>query len=259
MGICGQSKLINELYFEVVIPSEDVNKKIYFIDNSENFTEPITKKKHNHDFLPEVNERNTQLYINYKKTKFQKFFIPDQKGIYRFQLKFDIELSDCSYMFYNCKNLLRVDFTKFKTNYLSDVKYMFYCCSNLIDINFTFFDTYTVTDMSFMFYFCIHLEKLDIGIFSTENVTNMKGMFSLCQRLTELNLSNFNTKNVRNMEIMFEGCCNLKNLDLSSFNFDKVEEYSNIFDGCKFYSTFKLDKNFAKKIGEVNTFNTFYC
>ena len=143
MGICGQSSsdIINELYFEVAIAAEDVNKEIYFLDNTK-FTDPKTKKEHKHDFLSEVNEHNTQLYINYKKTKFQKYF----------------------YI-----NLIRVDFTKFKTNYLKKVEYMFYCCTNLIEINFTFFDTYNVTDMSFMFYFWSHLEKLDIGIFDTND------------------------------------------------------------------------------------------
>ena len=170
MGICGQSSsdIINELYFEVAVAAEDVNKEIYFLDNTK-FTDPKTKKEHKHDFLSEVNEHNTQLYINYKKTKFQKYFIPTQKGIYRFRIKFDKELTDCSYMFYGCTNLIRVDFTKFKTNYLKKVEYMFYCCTNLIEINFTFFDTYNVTDMSFMFYFWSHLEKLDIGIFDTND------------------------------------------------------------------------------------------
>ncbi len=133
MGICGQSTLRetpkrdpNEIYFEVIITEEHINKEIYFLDNID-FTDPKSKIKHNHDFLKELNSDNTKLYINFKRTIFKKYFTPNQKGIHRFKLEFDNDLTDCSYMFYNCKNLLRVDFSKFRTNKINDISYMFYC------------------------------------------------------------------------------------------------------------------------------------
>ena len=258
MGICWDSRnkenkskknswsTPNEIYFEVVIGEDDINKKIYFLDNTD-FTDPKTKKKHDHDFLTELNSSNTKLIIIDKETEYKKYFIPNQKGIYRFKLVFSIKMTNCSYMFYNCKNLLKVDFSKFNTDNITDISYMFYCCNNLLDINFTNFNTSNVTNMAFMFYFCSYLTKLDLSGFNTKNVKDMSGMFFF-RRLNDANLSNFETSQVNNMDSMFKSCCSLKNLDLSSFNVNNVTNYDGIFDGCNYYKTFKLNKDFSKKI-----------
>ena len=160
MGICDEvrKKKVNEIDFEVAIPSEDVNKKIYFLDNTE-FTDPKTKKQHNHDFLTELNEKNTKLYINNKEEKYKKFFFPEQKGIYRFKLVFSKKLVNCSYMFYNCKNLLKIDFSNFNSDNVKDISYMFYCCTNLLDIKFANFNTINVTNMGCIFKGCKTLKK----------------------------------------------------------------------------------------------------
>ena len=45
--------------------------------------------KHFHDNLKELNELNTELYINNKKYKYKKYFIPEKEGIYSILLKFN--------------------------------------------------------------------------------------------------------------------------------------------------------------------------
>ena len=240
-----ESSISNEIYFEVIVPEEDVNKKIYILDNTE-FTDPHTKEKHNHDFLTELNTSNTKLIINDKVTEYKKYFIPNQKGIYRLKLVFNIKMKNPSHMFYNCKNLIKVDFSKFNTDNVTDISYMFYCCNNLIDINFTNFNTKNVTNMAFMFYFCSYLEKLDLSQFNTKNVKDMSGMFFFCRKLTNINLSNFDTSEVVDMRDMFNSCSKLQNLDLSSFNVNNVTSYDGIFEGCNFFDTFKFNENSRK-------------
>ena len=79
----------NEIKLTVKIEKKDINKKIYFLDNtdgtdievefkenknSEIGFDPI-KEEHHHDFLKELNESNTELYINNKKYKYEKYFL----------------------------------------------------------------------------------------------------------------------------------------------------------------------------------------
>ena len=61
-------------------------------------------KKFN-DYLKELNEDNTELYINGNKRKYEKYFIPEKEGEYIIELRFNINLTDCSYMFSGCENI----------------------------------------------------------------------------------------------------------------------------------------------------------
>ena len=78
---------------------------------------------------------NTELFINNQKYEYQKYFIPQKEGVYDILLKFNINLTDCSFMFYGCKNIIKIDLSLFNSNKVKDMKNMFYGCSNLIDIN----------------------------------------------------------------------------------------------------------------------------
>ena len=98
-------KNINEIKMKIKIEKDDINKKIYFLDNTDGEFlmgveikmkengEPYIKaikEEHHHDFLKELNESNVELYINNKKYKYQKYFIPDKEGEYNILLKFNI-------------------------------------------------------------------------------------------------------------------------------------------------------------------------
>ena len=89
-----------------------------------------------HDNLKELNELNTELYINDDKNKFQKYFIPENEGEYNIKIKVSINLTDCSFMFAGSKNITNIKFHSFNINYVfTCVKYMFYNSSNIKYIN----------------------------------------------------------------------------------------------------------------------------
>ena len=234
---------INEINLKIKINKNDVNKKIYFLDNSEGkisvgikYNEDgkpdFIKEEHHHDFLKELNESNVELYINDKYYNFQKYFIPDKEGEYNILLKFNILIRDCSFMFYGCSNLINIDLSSFNTRNATKMSYMFAGCSNAMNIDLTSFNTENVTNMSFMFGGCFNSTNLNLSSFDTKNVTNMSYMFDGCFNLKRINLSSFNTKNVINMFGMFNRCSKLKYIDLSSFNTQNLIDIPGIFTEC---------------------------
>ena len=146
---------MNEINILLNITNEDINKEIYFLDNYEY----IDKEgcKHLHDNLKELNQSNAELYINNNKYHYKKYFIPNKSGEYYIKLKFNINITNCSYMFAGCKNIININFVSFNTKYIIDMKYMFYLCENLKHINLLSFNTKKVNDMSFIFYGCSSL------------------------------------------------------------------------------------------------------
>ena len=121
-------------------------------------------------------------------------------------------------------------------NQLTDMSYMFYDCSFLIEIcNIEKIDTRKVTNMSFLFAGCRSLKNLpDILDWETENVTNMKYMFGECHSLNKLpNISNWETKNVTDMSYMFTDCKELQIIpNISEWNTSNVNDMSGMFCGC---------------------------
>ena len=108
--------------------------------------------------------------------------------------------------------------------------YLFYWCDNLEKVDVSGLDTDNVTDMTYMFGISSKLNSI-IGLnkLNTSNVTNMTRMFESCPKLTQIDLSNFNTSNLQHMEDMFHSCLLLESLDLSSFNTKNVTNMSGLF------------------------------
>ena len=142
------------------------------------------------------------------------------------------EVTDMSYMFWNCKNLSSLDLTNFNTAKVENMSGMFHFCEKLSSLVISNFNTANVTDMSNMFSYCNMLEKLNLSNFNTAKVTDMRYMFNMCQKLTELNLSNFKTEKVKKMSYMFSYCNMLEKLDFSNFNTANVTDMSSMFYGC---------------------------
>ena len=117
----------NEVKLLLYIEKKDVNKDIYFLDNTDI---EIDSKNHTvshfHDNLKELNSSNTVVIINDIKYKYNKYFRPDKEGEYRIKIKFKYNLNDCSYMFYKCTNLLQVDLTSFNAKYVESMEEMFF-------------------------------------------------------------------------------------------------------------------------------------
>ena len=222
--------IINEINILVKIDKKDINKEIYFLDNIEyKDKEGIN---HLHDNLKELNTLNTELFIDNNKYGFKKFFRPSKEGEYKINIKFNITLTDCSYMFAECENIININFISFNTKQITTMKQMFFNCNNLQYINLLSFDTRSVINMKSMFSQCGKLINLDLSSFNTKNVTEMSFMFFRCSNLINLNISSFNTKNVINMSYMFAKCDNLKNIDLSSFETINVTDMNAMFLSC---------------------------
>ena len=96
---------------------------------------------------------------------------------------------------------------------ITDVSYLFYLCRNLKRVDMSRFRTNNITDMSYMFNGCYDLETLNMKGWNTSNVTNTRNMFRNCEKLTP-KVSHFNMSNVIDAEYMFYGC---KALDGSQF------------------------------------------
>ena len=141
-------------------------------------------------------------------------------------------VTNMSYMFYNCKALTSLDVTHFNTANVTNMSYMFYNCKALTSLDVTHFNTANVTNMGYMFYICSSLTSLDVTHFNTAKVTDMRYMFSSCSSLTSLDVTNFNTANVANMSYMFSGCSSLTSLDVTHFNTANVTNMSGMFYSC---------------------------
>ena len=148
--------------------------------------------------------------------------------------------------FSGCSNLETISGLDYlNTKNVTDMSYMFYDCIKLPSLNLSKFNTANVTDMSYMFSGCQKLPSLDLSKFNTANVTNMSNMFDDCNKLSSLTLSeSFNTVNVTNMAEMFKNCRELSSLDISKFNTVKVKSMSSMFYGCNKLSSLTLSESF---------------
>ena len=243
----------NEIKFVLKIDNQDVNKQIYFLDNTDEsvYISAYSLEEHHHDFLKELNDSNVEFYINNKRQKYKKYFIPEKSGNYEFILKFNSLITDCSFMFYNSYKMIEADFSSFDTSNVTDMKSMFSHCSLLENINLSSFDTEKVSSMSCMFSHCSKLKKLDLSSFNTKNVKDIDAMFWSCFNLESINLLSFNTKNVLDMCWLFYDCQKLTKINLSSFQVDNVYRQRSMFHGCNELKEITLSKNTYLKLKEL--------
>ena len=253
---------------------EDINKNINFLGVK------FMNKENNNNNNDNFNEL-IDVYINNKKLEqFQKFFFPEQKGAYRIKLVFKKLITDCSYMFADCKNIININFKNFNSIEVKSMKYMFTGCVNIEKIDLSSLDTKNVTDMEGLFGELNNISKEELYLYDadkfnnlykktydgclklkkiilceTENVTNMAHMFSGCKELKKLDFSSFYTKNVTDMTAMFFNCSGLKELNLSFFDTENVINMSFIFHGC--YNLIKIDLSIFNTRNVTNMFSMF--
>ncbi len=181
-------------------------------------------------------------------------------------------LTNMRYMFYNCKNITKIDLSGFNTSNVTDMSALFNYCEKLTDVTKTLntskvttmasmfahcksltfaywqinFNTSKVTDMKYMFYQCEAATTLTFGRqFNTAGVTDMSYMFSNCKKLTDLGLSVFNTQNVTTMNHMFSNCSMLGTLIMTNFNTKKVTDMGGLLYNCTSLQSWQLGANFS--------------
>ena len=146
----------------------------------------------------------------------------------KIKLKGIKNITDMSYMFYNCYFLISLpDIDQWNTSKIIDMRSLFLGCESLLSLpDISKWDTSKVTNMSYMFSECISLSKLpDIGKWDISSVTDISRIFDDCRSLCFLpDISNWNTKNIREMVNIFNGCISLSYLpDNSKWNLGKME------------------------------------
>ena len=225
------------------ISEEDVNKDIQIMNCEDN----INKEELNNICKIKINNEVKDLTFKYKF---------DSPGKYNIIFKFNQLLKNANKLFYGCKNLISLNFQRFKSNYIKNMSDMFNGCEKLESLDLSNFKTKEVTTMKNMFKGCKSLNSLDISSFNTNNVIDMTEMFSECNSLTLLNLSNFKTNNVTSMYKMFYKCFSLIFINLSSFQSEKIKNISEMFSECSSLKNMDLS-NFEIK-ENMNTENMFF-
>ena len=166
-------------------------------------------------------------------------------------------------IFGGCHNLEKLDLSSFNTEKANIMSGFFYQCYNLEEIIFSkFFNTSKVTNMSGMFGSCESLNISDLTFFNTGNVVCMSGMFIECYKIKNLNLSSFDTRNVVNMNGMFYGSYNLRKLNLNNFDTKNVENLDGIFDYCHPNLELLNKENNLNMLSEYDrkvSGNAYYC
>ena len=234
----------NEILLKLIIREEDINKEIYFLDNgyftnidesfldNGSFTNEVDEGNI-HNNLKELNENNTKIYINNLEHKYCKYFKPEKIGVYEIKIEINFPITNCSYMFSCCNNIINFDFSSFNTRSITNMSYMFSSCQGIQSIDLSSFDTKNVTNMSNMFSYCINLREIDLSSFYTSNVTNMSQMFTWCPNLKKINVENFDISKVIDMNGMFHTCESLTSIDLSSFVAKSATNAYGMFFGCE--------------------------
>lgn len=140
---------------------------------------------------------------------------------------------NCWALFFNFKNVTKIDLSKADTSKVKYMTNMFYGCSKLTTIDLSDFDTSNVVLMNGMFDGCTSLLSLDISSFDTSKVEGMYGMFYMCDHLQTLDLSSFNTVNVSRMDHMFSDCRELKTVYVGSkWVTEGVIDDTHMFEDC---------------------------
>jgi surface protein len=127
----------------------------------------------------DINKNNIKIIIDNK--EFKEEINNLKKGNYNAIIKINQKITNCEKMFYDCKNILEINFTQFDTKNVTKMNHMFFFCSSLTTLDVSKFDTKNVTKMQCMFYNCSSLTTLDVSKFDTKNVTNMQDIFKNCR------------------------------------------------------------------------------
>ena len=201
-----------------------------------------------------VNENKDKCKIIYNEKEYDlmeyfKFDNDYNHNSNKIQLRINNNITDISFMFHECKELLSIhdlsvdNFNITDINKSFDENYSNNSCeksenSNEIDESETFYNDNLILSSiqkntnSSIYNEINELNYIKDNIFT--NFTNMSYMFYNCSSLISLpDISNLDTKNVTNMEGMFSGCSLLKSLpDISKWNTKNVNDMSYIFSRC---------------------------
>jgi len=140
------------------------------------------------------------------------------------------------YYNYSNNNELKVKLIEIGNNAVTDMSYMFNNCKNLVSVDFSNWSMINIKSMEAMFQLCSLKQIPDISKFDTQNLENIRAMFCKCINLAEIPDMNkwFNNKdnNLKNISMLFNGCKNLKSINFPKWNIPNLEDISYLFNRC---------------------------
>ena len=129
---------------KINIESDDINKDIQIINSFEN-VKRIYKLKKGKDEGKYKNEKELKdsiiIKINEKNIGFSYSHKFKEKGIYKIDYIFQKDLTNANYFFYDCKNIISLDFSEFYSSNINNMQSMFFNCSSLKGLGLSNFDT----------------------------------------------------------------------------------------------------------------------
>ena len=225
-----------------------------YIDDK-NITEPTTE----YTFEKSGSHKVFYLFDNELESLADIFYGIENLIKISFTYLFDTsKVTSCHFMFYSCRNLIKIEMPYFNTKNVEIMTGMFQMCTSLTSLNVSKFDTSNVDSMSVMFAHCNSLKSLDLSHFNTNNLRSMSDMFQGCKNLTYINLKSFNTSIVYNMQYLFDGCVSLTSIDLSNFNISNVDYMQGMFDDCSSITSLNLS-HFENKLDAKLDYMFFGC
>jgi surface protein len=187
----------------------------------------------------EKNKKNCSLIINGEIEELkEEYQLPDKNTkLNVILLKENDNMTDMSYMFYDCENLLSIsEESKWNTDKITDLSYMFYNCASLEKLtkDLENLDTSSVKNMTYMFSGCKLLSKLNVKKWQTDKLEDMGYLFNECKNLEHIiGISEWDTSKVENMCYLFSDCLKLQELkDIFKWNTGNVKDMSNMFNNC---------------------------
>ena len=140
----------------------ETDKEIRIINSFESFKKELGKgmniKEEDYYLYENENEiKNCSIKINDKIIPFSYFYKFDKPGKYLIEYSFKGNLTNLAFLFCQCKNLIRIDFSKFNSKNIHSMYSLFCFCVKLENVNFTNFNTEKVSDMSWIFMDCYSL------------------------------------------------------------------------------------------------------
>ncbi len=202
-----------------------------------------------------INRYNNKIIINYNIKDGDKIKLFDEDFVKNNKDNCKIKIEDKEYElmeYFNINNLknknnniLSIELKGIEN--VTNMSYMFYECSLLNSLDLSNFNTKNVIYMNNMFSHCSKLISLNLPKFKSNKVINMSYMFCDCSSLTSLNLSNFKFGKNINYSWMLYNCSSLSYLNLSNLNSENMNNMVNIFkdfNNCKIITKNKIiEKN----------------
>ena len=151
----------NEILLILKIEKKELNKNIYFLNDSDG-------KDYKNEEISNLTKDDCEIFINDKPVEFSRYFKPEKEGEYKIKINLKKNLKNCSSMFSNNDNIIKIDLSSFNTSEVINMYYMFGRCHFLEEVNLSNCQTDKVINMSYLFNKCSTLKKV---IFSEFNIT----------------------------------------------------------------------------------------